>query len=268
MSRLAAALILAAAVLVGCIAPLVSDSRERSQRQWLMMVRTINTDPAREKEFNDWYDDIDVPDVLKVPGYWRARRGRTLPVASAAATAAAPSGENAHYVALYNIESPAIDKTIIDMLMATWKMITVGRDTTLLKVIERVYYRQYAASYAVPSSHVVSGKHFLFLERFDVAKNGDANRLNAWYDSTYRRAMMSVPGMVGATRYELYRVLMFEPKYAPRFLTVYDIVADSTDQARHSADILVHLDDARRASAAYVGGESTLYLEIKDVRRD
>jgi hypothetical protein len=45
-------------------------------------------------------------------------------------------------VALYNIESSAIDKTIIDMLMATWKMLSEGRDTPLLKVTERAYYHR------------------------------------------------------------------------------------------------------------------------------
>ncbi len=41
---------------------------------WFYVVKTKSTDPAREAEFNAWYDDIDIPDVLAVPGFMRARR--------------------------------------------------------------------------------------------------------------------------------------------------------------------------------------------------
>ena len=85
-----------------------ADSAVRAERQWLMMVRTVNTDPTREAQFNEWYDRIDIPDVLEVPGYWRARRGQTVPEATS--TGAASPGEAGHYLALYNIGSAAIDK--------------------------------------------------------------------------------------------------------------------------------------------------------------
>jgi len=43
--------------------------------EWLMMVKSENTDPSRAGEFERWYNEIDIPDVLAVPGYERARRG-------------------------------------------------------------------------------------------------------------------------------------------------------------------------------------------------
>jgi hypothetical protein len=76
-----------------------------------------------------------------------------------------------------------------------------------------------------------------------------------------------VSGVVAATRYELYRVLMFEPQSAPRFLTVYEIDADSSEQAHRAADQLAHADDAARAATGYVASGSTLYAELKDVQR-
>ena len=181
----------------------------------------------------------------------------------------AESQEQGHYVALYNIESSAMDKTIIDMLMATWKMLSEGRDTPLLKVTERVYYHQYAPAFAFATATAESGnsKHFLMLERFDVTPNVDGHRFNSWYNGMSRKATSNVPGIVRATRYELYRVLMFEPKYAPRFLTLVEIEADSAEQARRSAELFGHFDDQGRASQGYVARESTLYTEIKDVRR-
>ena len=263
--RLLVALVAGTTMQMSGVQILAADSSDA--RQWLMMVRTVNTDPTKELEFNAWYDDIDIPDVLKVPGYWRARRGRTLQLTAPAVAQSAEPQEQGHYVALYNIESSAMDKTIIDMLMATWKMLSEGRDTPLLKVTERVYYHQYAAAFTTATAGSGNREHFLMLERFDVTPDVDGHRFNSWYNGMCRKATSSVPGVVRATRYELYRVLMFEPKYAPRFLTLVEIEADSAEQARRAAELFGHFDDQGRASQGYVTRESTLYTEIKDVRR-
>src|SRR5215470_10347018 len=263
--RLIVALVAGAMMQMSGMQILAADSSDA--RQWLMMVRTVNTDPTKEREFNAWYDDIDIPDVLKVPGYWRARRGRTMQLTDSAVPRTAEPQEQGHYVALYNIESSAMDKTIIDMLMATWKMLSEGRDTPLLKVTERVYYHQYAAAFTTATAESGNSKRFLMLERFEVAPNVDGHRFNGWYNGMCRKATGNVPGMVRATRYELYRVLMFEPRYAPRFLTLVEIEADSAEQARRSAELFTHFDDKGRATQGYVAREATLYTEIKDVRR-
>ena len=97
--------------------------------RWLMMVATRCTDAAREAEFNDWYDRIDVPDVLEVPGYQRARRGELV---DRAVPAQSPLPTIGQYVALYNIDSRAIDKTIIDMLMMAVQ--SAGRDVGAMSV--------------------------------------------------------------------------------------------------------------------------------------
>jgi hypothetical protein len=41
---------------------------------YLLMVQVNCTDPLREKEFNQWYDEIHLPDMLKVPGLIKAIR--------------------------------------------------------------------------------------------------------------------------------------------------------------------------------------------------
>jgi hypothetical protein len=244
-----------------------TDSSVRAERQWLMMVRSMNTDATREAQFNEWYDRIDIPDVLEVPGYWRARRGRTLPgTTSNGAAGAAPPSEAGHYVALYNIGSPAIDKTIIDMLMASWNMDRMGHGTDLIKVVERVYFGQYSAPFSPPGRNANGRSHFLFVERFDVADTRDVKQFNDWYDTHYRRAAASVPAVIHATRYELYRVLMFEPQSAPRFLTLYEIDANAVEEARHAATELTQVDERGLASAGYVGAAPTLYAELRDVQ--
>jgi hypothetical protein len=81
LKRVMMALVAGVVMQVSGVQILAADSA--GERQWLMMVRTVNTDATKEREFNAWYDDIDIPDVLKVPGYWRARRGRTIQLTNA-----------------------------------------------------------------------------------------------------------------------------------------------------------------------------------------
>jgi hypothetical protein len=234
---------------------------------WLMMVATRNTDPAREAQFNAWYDDIDIPDVLEVPGYMRARRGLRLGTPENPVSAL-PDDEG-RYVALYDITSNAIDKTIIEMLMATRKMEARGRTTDLLKVTERVYYHRYAQP--VDARNVASSdkRDFIYVERIDCCSDAATERrFNAWYDDSYLTETLQTAGILRATRYELYRVLMIEPKQATRYLTVYELQAESTAAA---VTMMSDLRQRLRSKATQTGlfGEhgSLMYSQIRDVKR-
>ena len=135
-------------------------SEPDDHRQWLMLVMTQNTDPARDAEFNDWYDHVDIPEVLQVPGYRRARRGREQRTAESAPPSA--PAEPLKYVALYDIASRDIDKTIIDMLMASWGMEKSHHSTDLLRVTERVYFRQYGPAFASSAAASPAGNTYVY----------------------------------------------------------------------------------------------------------
>jgi len=63
----------------------------------LLAVPTICTDPAREKEFNDWYLYKHFHDILKTPGLTQAHRYRNLNPQ--------PLADEAKYLALYEIDA-------------------------------------------------------------------------------------------------------------------------------------------------------------------
>lgn len=235
-------------------------------QHWLFMVKTRNTDPSREADFNRWYDTVDIPDVLKVPGYLRARRARELNVAPVPLSGA--GADRGPYVALYDMRSDDIDKTIIDMLMASWQMEKEGHSTPLLKVTERVYYHQYAPIYEGRRS-AAHGKHsYLFLARYDRADGSSLDDFDRWYNDTFMPAVMQTSGFVRATRYRLYRVLMVKPVTVPQFLTVFEIRADSA--ARAMKNLQKSVDDlagAGKMGGLYEAGDSALYHLLKDVRR-
>lgn len=234
---------------------------------WLMMVTTENTDPARESEFNDWYNNVDIPDVLQVPGYARARRGREQGISE---SATADSQQTPHkYVALYDIRSHDIDKTIIDMLMASWSMEKSHHSTDLLKVTERVYFHQYGPTSVTPTRKPTKANRYLYLARFDCCHDAAAEKkFNDWYGNTYVRTVLTEEGIVNVTRYKLYRVLMEKPLKIPNFMSVFEIDADSAAQAMQSMQkVREKLSGADRASKSIVEGSPSIFLEIKDVRR-
>ena len=254
-TRRAVAALVAAACFV--ISTAVAAAAPSLQQRWLLMVRTLNKDPERSREFNDWYDKIDIPDVLAVPGFRRAQRGQSVG-SCMAATPCCPDVDE-RYVALYDIESRAIDKTIIDMLMATWKMLRAGRDTPLLEVEERVYYRRMHAPLDINSGNAKGGARYLLLERFDTLEGGNDRLIAA-----QARHLETRTGPLRVERYELYRVLMFEPRQAPRYLTVYSFAAASEEAAEEARHALVDFAE-RQHAAGYRHAESLLYRELADV---
>ena len=60
----------------------------------VFIVHSNPVDPSRDDEFNQWYDNVHVPDVKKVPGIVGARRFKTL------------TTDAAHrYVAIYEVDA-------------------------------------------------------------------------------------------------------------------------------------------------------------------
>ena len=59
-------------------------------------VMVVRTKPAegREDEFNDWYTNTHVPEILSVPGFVRARRFKAV--------------DGDHYLAVYDIDADDI----------------------------------------------------------------------------------------------------------------------------------------------------------------
>jgi hypothetical protein len=237
------------------------------QNNWLMMVTTQNTDPAKAAEFNDWYDNIDVPDVLKVPGYERARRGAEQRISEFGPTES--QKDPLRYVALYDIKSKAIDKTIIGMLMASWGMEKSHHSTDLLKVTERVYFHQFGPTHSTPNPKAPKAHPYIYMTRFDCCRDSTAARsFNDWYDRKYVPAVLASAGFTRISRYKLYWVLMDHPVKMPGFLSVIELTADSAEQAAQNVqEVRTRLSEADQANLSVIEGTRSLFLQIKDAKR-
>jgi hypothetical protein len=64
--------------------------------RYLLFAFSDCKDSAREQEFNDWYDNMHLPDMLEVPGMIRASRW---------ASAEPREGQRREYLALYELET-------------------------------------------------------------------------------------------------------------------------------------------------------------------
>jgi hypothetical protein len=236
-----------------------------AQDHWLMMVTTENTVPAKEAQFNAWYDRVDIPDVLEVPGYERARRGKEQIIPASTN----PSQLPGKFVALYDIESRAIDKTIIDMLMASWRMEKAHHSTDLLQVTERVYFHQYGPVRVAPAGRVAKGNTYLYMARFNCCRDAAARRkFDHWYGDVYVPRLLTSEAISGVARYRLYRVLMDQPVAIPEFLSVIETHGDTAAQAMQQVSTVSDgLTGADRANVSIAGGKASIFLQINDVRR-
>ena len=248
---------------------MASDSRSGVDNQWFYMVKTKPSDPSREAEFNAWYDDVDIPDVLEVPGFRRARRAieQIIPEIPSANL----KDDDSKYVALYDIETSDIDKSIIDLYVAARKMVALGRLTNDLKVVEANYYQRVAQPIEVTATEPVSKNKYIFIKKILCCKDSvSENQFLDWYDNTFAPEIMGSKGLTRINLYRLYRVmevLTVGAEEIPHFLVVYEFGGDLADQTVQQINQAVsNLDEAGRLSKQYVEGDSVVYLEMSDVK--
>ena len=90
--------------------------------KWLLVAESNCSDPAREEEFNHWYNTIHVPDVLETPGILRGTRFKNDE----------PPEGHGKYLAIYEVETEDIQQTISrfgEIITEKWQQ---GRMSELL----------------------------------------------------------------------------------------------------------------------------------------
>ena len=90
--------------------------------RYLLFAFSDCKDPVREKEFNDWYSDMHVPDMLEVPGMIRATRW---------VSAESKEGQHRKYLALYEMETDDIEKFNLSVRERGMRTMKEGRFSDL-----------------------------------------------------------------------------------------------------------------------------------------
>ncbi len=108
--------------------------------KWLYEVQTVCSDPSREKEFIDWYDNVHFPDLLKAPGFKTAVRYVVKePMEPKDGLWAEGQGK---YLATYEIETDDIEKTWAEVQRYLKGLRDSGRVLPTCKVISRSVWQQ------------------------------------------------------------------------------------------------------------------------------
>jgi hypothetical protein len=105
--------------------------------KWIFLIGSNCSDPEKEKEFNDWYDNVHLNDVLETPGFTGAIRYENT----------SPAEGEAKYLAVYQIETDDIDEFMKLSEENIGKKAEAGRISPLLRVVSRGLYKQIGALY-------------------------------------------------------------------------------------------------------------------------
>jgi hypothetical protein len=95
--------------------------------KWLVLVETNCKVATRDAEFNHWYDTIHLPDVLSAPGYKGATRYAIKD----------PANKKGKYLAIYEIETEDIKKTLEASMKNMESKKAAGRWSDLLEIVSR-----------------------------------------------------------------------------------------------------------------------------------
>ena len=227
-----------------------------SASEWIYLVKTEPSEPNREREFNEWYDKIDIPDVLAVPSFLRARRA----VAQSAIQYpdVRPGQGDGSYVALYDIAADNIDKSIIDLYVAARKMNALGRSSDALRVVEANYYRRL---FGKGSQSASTGPHRYFLVQKIIccAQKDAASQYGAWFTNTIVPKLERETRFIETGLFTLYRVmeeLALEDDEQSHLLAIFVVDVETAGQAL--ADLEQVLGGFR-----YTGFEEHRY-EVRD----
>ena len=103
--------------------------------RWLLVAETNCSDPSQEKEFNHWYDNIHMPDILETPGFIRATRYEN----------SSPAEGRGKFLTLYKVVTEDMEQTLAAFTENVTKKWQQGRMSELVEAISAASYRQITA---------------------------------------------------------------------------------------------------------------------------
>ncbi len=105
--------------------------------KWIVFVETACADPAREDEFNEWYNKVHLPDVLETEGIFRAVRYQNL----------APNEGQAKYLAAYEVDADDLSAAMQASNENLARKAAEGRISELMQVVSvKSYVQLYSVS--------------------------------------------------------------------------------------------------------------------------
>ena len=188
-------------------------------QKWINMVENFCTDPSREDEFNDFYNNVHLPDILKTPGFLAARRYVTEK----------PRNGRGKYLAIYDIETDDIDKTMATRRQRREQEKEQGRSAAMavpgliLSAWSDVLFKQI---YEATSGGPFKMGNWINMVELLLANPSREKALHDAYNNIHLVDILKSPGYLGARRY-----VIKEPRNGRgTFLAIYEIETDDMEK--------------------------------------
>jgi hypothetical protein len=210
----------------------------------LLLAFTRCNSAARAAEWNDWYDEQHLPDLVRDGGPWIATRWR-LPDPPAPGR---PSLGFTH-VALYELDDPDLDAAARRLVARDRALRRKGRVHPAHCVIGVELLRAHGKwSEKAPPSAALRGHIVAWVMCNQPEREAE---WDAWYDAQHAPDMLECGAFSAITRWQRRRRSAFGPQH----LTLYDVSADSLAEAvERSFAIMPRIHGSGRWLDCHAGG--------------
>jgi hypothetical protein len=176
-----------------------------------------NPTEGREDEYNKWYTNEHLADVVNIPGFCSAQRFKLLTLLK---------GDLKHgYLALYDMDAETREQAdaAVKALVTTPMEVSGSLDADGVQggVFEM------CGPEVSSKSGAATGKCRLVV--LTSAVTGRDDEFNTWYNTTHFGEMMAAPGFTSGERYKEYSPLA--APFRNPYLSVYGMEADSMEGA-------------------------------------
>ena len=189
----------------------------------VQIVLSNPVEAAREAEFNDWYTNQHIPDLMTLPGFVRAQRFRL-----ANSFRDPRGGPTWTYMVYYELDTPDLGTMLTDLVDAH----SDGR-ITVSDVLHNESLTALVFSPVAPFYGEAGKRRQIFIALANPS-DGREDDFNAWYNSQHVPDVVSIPGFKGAERFKL-AIPFLDPLAGGQYLTVYDV--DTNDIAALAAQV-------------------------------
>lgn len=169
----------------------------------------------REQDFNDWYTQVHIRDVMRIPGSVAVQRFVLGDLQAAAARPAGPDG--ARYLAIYELADTGknievhLDECFTDRMPIS--------DALDVAKAQDTFYEPADPALSAIDAYAAAAADGVLLIGFD-AHPGREGECAAWYRNAWRSILASVPGLADGHVYTLSRQQLV-PGNPRRFLGIY-----------------------------------------------
>lgn len=183
----------------------------------------------RDREFNDWYSQQHIPDLMRLPGFAGAQRYRlALPFAGTVPWS---------HMVLYDLDCDDLGAMLTELVDAHSDGRIAVSDVLDPASLTALVFSPAGAFQGVP------GRRRQLFAALSKPAAGQEAEFNRWYDERHVPDVIRVPGILGAARYRLATRFLDPLDREQSYLALYDV--DSEDLGGLAAQLRADVRSGR-----------------------